>query len=1245
MQRLNGVVGFRIAEGSWHAAAVRVAQVLGLSLLMVFVSCLSLLAQGNAGRILGTITDQTGGAIAGANVTITDVARGTNRVLITDDAGSYNAPNLIPGNYTVKAEDKGFKTVERQNVILEVGGDLRVDLTLQPGEQTQTITVTEAIPLVNTTSAELGGTLQNETINNLPLNGRNFENLLTLRPGVTIYPGGGGWTQSTNGVRAHDNVYLVDGVNSNDPWMAQSMMNAGAAAGDADTILPIDAIDEFKTEINPRAEYGWKPGAVVNVGIKSGTNSVHGTAYAYGRSDAFDARDYFNPAPGLKSPLNFEQWGATVGGPIKKDKIFYFLNFEEQRYSVGSPASHHFPITAAGVADPNSSLAASNLIGACQAENTAGKLTALSAQLAGLSGPGSATPCTPLSNFPGLFPTNAGPTTTALLDVIGSNRIDAGLAKIDYHINDKNELHGSYFISPGNGLLVDDSANQINPLWLTAQYARTQIGSGNWTWTPNSTWVNEFRVGYSHYYQSFLSGDSAENPANYSFNGSTYHIFTGQTNPIYFGLPRIRIRSFSNFQLGASWPKIVGPDSNLQILDHISYLRGNHSFKFGGEVLILKNVSNVTANAKGPIRFGTLQSYFAGVPNQAAFLSGSLQRDMSSRGYAAFFQDDWRIKPRLTVNLGIRYEINTVPTEAHNLIGNFDPASPTGFVQGSTYNDDYRNFSPRLGLAWDVNGNGRTVIRAGGSLIYEQLSNDVFNNVANVLGLRSVPTGVALFANGQQIPNTGKINAAVTNYNGTAALTGGSPGDIAFDWQNNSSSLPIYRASPACGDGSVEFPAGTGFFPGPCSAVGVNPNLRTPYVTTWTLGIQRAITDNMSIEVAYVGDHGTKLVALNDANLAPVGAGWTPAAIAACLNPAALYQSCSSDPGAEQSARPFNTKFPYLQYIDIFSNRDYSNYNGLQTTLTQRTSHGLSFTFGYTYSHSLDIASDNWGTQHVPIQPNNNLLYASSDTDIRHRATLSLTYAFPGKKGFGQLLEGWSLNSIVTLQSGLPWWAQDTSNDFTGTGEVGQNGTTDGQGEQWSFFGNPADFTEIHGFTSFNGGALNGGGGLPYFGPNPNFDGVTNFDPSTNATCNAAARKLDGGAQTGLAQAALFTTGCFASPNGRSVLIPPAFGTLGNAGRNIWRDTGFKNWDLSITKSFKFKERLTAQFRAEAFNVLNHVTFANPYGGQGGGSTDNDPSAGAIFGCGCVTADTGGSNPVLGSGGPRAIQLGLKLIF
>ena len=306
----------------------------------------TMFAQGNAGRISGAVTDQTGSAIVGASVIVTDVERGISRNLVTDQAGQYFAPNLLPGMYKVRAEAKGFKSVERPNTQLEVGNDVRIDLVLPAGNVSEVVEVMDEIPLVDNTSATLGGTITNQTINDLPLNGRDYQKLLTLRPGVMIYPGGGGWDQSANGVRPESNAYIVDGMTDDEPFSALSVINAPGLVGDAVTVIPIDAIQEFNTQINAKAEYGWKPGAIITVGLKSGTNDIHGTAYAFGRSDSFDARNYFNPGPQPKTPLDFKQFGATGGGAIIKDKLFYFVGYEAQRYTVGNSFVVSVPTTA-----------------------------------------------------------------------------------------------------------------------------------------------------------------------------------------------------------------------------------------------------------------------------------------------------------------------------------------------------------------------------------------------------------------------------------------------------------------------------------------------------------------------------------------------------------------------------------------------------------------------------------------------------------------------------------------------------------------------------------------------------------------------------------------------------------------------------------------------------------------------------------------------------------------------------------
>jgi hypothetical protein len=1223
--------------------------------------------QANEGRITGTITDQTGGAISGATVTVMDVERGLNRTLITDGAGLYNAPNLLPGSYAVRAEAQGFKKIEQQNVTLQVGKEVRVDLTLQPGEVTQTITITEAPPLVETTNATLGGTLSNQNINDLPLNGRNYINLLTLRPGMQVYPGGGSAARSANGLRPEDIGYLVDGVRNDDPYTGSSVTNAVIPAGDASTSLPIDAIQEFNTEQNPKAEFGWKPGAIVNAGIKSGSNTIHGSAFAFGRDTVLDARNFFNqasqsncvatPAICNKAPVALEQYGASLGGAIKKDKLFYFVNYEGQHYTVGSTLSLNAPFTVTAPGGPNAS---TSLVDACNVLNPghvpfgqAGNgVTPLSAQIAGLNSDCSVKPPNytpgPSESF---FPANSG-TGLLPLGLISTNSQKNGVAKLDYHINDKHALTGTYFNGQGGGIW-NDGAYQLGlpgattSPWMSNLYGYVQLGSGAWTWAPTSTAVNEVRVGYVHFHQFYDSVDATVNPLSYGIN-------TGVTDPRFFGFPFIRINPFSsgNFRLGGNWPKHPGPTGALDISEQFSVLRGKHAFKFGGEAVLNTADVFVTANGKGSIRFSNLSNFLAGTIRSNGSLSqilvGDPRRYLSNQGYAGFAQDDWHVKPRLTVNLGLRYELQTVLKDRDNKLGNFDPNSTTGLVQvgfgeAAAFQGDHNNFSPRVGFAWDVRGNGKTVVRGGGSIMYEQLPYSVFIAVGNQLGLNQVPTGATQVfcsanpcVNGStQVtrPGPGNMGVLTVSLKGSDGLTCG--------WQNNGvvGACPQFGNSPTtpatvfpasvfglrCGDGQTFIPAGATnpvTDPVPCNTEAIDPNLRLPYVSTWSLGIQRAITNDLSLEVNYVGNHGTKFLGFADINQPPLGTGWTAARLATCLASAGdstPYDGCGSlpntgpDRAAEQAGRPFNGKFPYLAQIDRLSNIDKSNYHGLHVTLTQRPKHGLSFLLGYTYAHALDNASANFGSNFLPLDSAHPAgMYGNSDFDVRHRFTLTTTYVLPGKKGMGQLLEGWQLNSLVTIQGGAPWTAQDLTNDLSGTGQVSE---LDTYGQFWDIVGSPSAFKS-------------GPAALPF------------FSGSSNAACQAQAAAMDGGALVGPAQAALANNGCYAQ--GGTLLLPPAFGTYGNSGRGSFRGPGFKDWDLSVVKDERFKERLTAQFRAEFFNVLNHPNFYNPTGPAGAGF--NDPT-GKSFGCGCNTPDQASPNPVLGTGGSRSLQLGLKLIW
>ena len=1155
-----------------HTAPARKMMCLLGALLGVLFSA-SLFAQANFGRILGTVTDQTGAVLPGATVSVIDTQRGLARTLTTDQAGEYNAPTLTPGTYTVRVEVKGFKILEQHNIALEVGKEVRVDLTPQPGDQAQTVTVSESIQLVDTTSATLGGTVSNADINNMPLNGRNYQNLLALRPGVTVQAGGGPWTQSTNNVRPDETGWLMDGILSANFYDARPVANQPSPLTDGATIVPIDAIQEFNVEENPKAEFGWKPGAVVNVGIRSGTNSLHGSAYAFGRDVNWDARNFFNSPPAEKVPTELEQFGGVVGGRIKKDKLFFFGGYEGLRSNVGNNLGTAVPETGAQpTPDPKHSL-----VDAIAALQKAGVTpSSVSLKIAG---------CTlaPISCTGGLYQ-GAQPNTTSYNSTFPNTNIsDNGIGKLDYRINDKNSINGMLWTGDYKANGMDHPL--VNQAFTNSYLIRTWTTVSNWIWTPSSRLVNEARFGLNRawYVNDLIDG-------NVLADGKGYPINTGVTAP--GGLPIITVSGYG--QLGgwrnrpSSWLS-----QDYHYLDNVSYLMGKHNLKVGGEFTHIRVLQNLNGAGRGQIDFKggktsqipnsfPLEDFLAGNPTQGQVLVGDAARQMNWASTSVFFQVDWRVTRKLMLNLGMRYEYKQPIKEVHSLWGNFDPAR--GLVQqgqagvgDSIWKPDHGNFSPRAGFAWDISGKGTTVVRGGGSMIYstliaaefmqqQGLQNTTSNNVA------ANPTGACItsVAPGVSCPQT---------FGGTIQLGNASFTPANLNW--NGVVFPS-GAVLACSKGSK------------CNVFGVDSNLKTPYVINYSLGIQHAFSGDLSLEVGYVGTHGDNLLGITDIN--------------------------QIDPAT--GVRPYAAAFPYLKWINYVTNYGRSNYNSLQTTLSKRVSHGLSFTAGYTYGHGLDNGSLNRAGSLPQDSRHPDAEYASGDFDIRHRLTLTTTYAIPGKKGFGQLLEGWKINSIVQLQSPQPWLVNDGGNDFSGSGDTA---------DRWNFYGNPSDFKS-------------GSSSFPYCA-SPTDCSVTSgisqitthFSPSASgalwAQCTAVAPD----------PSTLATGGCFVV--GKSVMTPPKSGTFGTMGRNIFRDSGYKNWDLSIFKDFRYKERYGVEFRAEFFNVLNHPSIANPYGSVSGGAGGNDPSSGTLFGCGCGTPDGPAGNPLVGSGGPRDLQLGLKITF
>ncbi len=1129
--------------------------------LLVLICAAGLSAQTSQGRILGTVTDASGAVVINAKVMITNPATGTVRNIATSAAGEYAAPNLEPGSYVVAVTATGFEKAQHTAVRLEVAKDVRVDFKLVPGAITETMVVTGEAPMVDTTSDVLGVTFSNQAINELPLLGRDFQNLAVLQPGIQRTPGGGFLSINANGNRPEDNNFIVDGLDDNDAYYGTTVINAEGVQGTPATHLPIDAIQEFNVQSSPEAQYGFKPGAIINVGIKSGTNSFHGSSYYFNRNAALDARNWFNPAPNPLAALILNQFGASAGGPIVKNKLFIFGNYEGVRDKVGNPLAVQTPVTVS-IGDPTTSIV--DAFAEC--------------------GPGGAQPygpCTTTSQqLATLLPANPGPTSTVNLDFNNLNREDNGILKVDYHFSDKNTFVGTYFI--GDSVQTEEDTTVTNPLFLSQAVTRAQVVGGGWIWSPTATFTNQARVGYNRFWQKDVVADSNTNPTAFGLN-------TGVTDPINFGLPEIRITGFVQHTLGGneSWPLYTTPNQTLQFTDNATYVTGKHNLNFGGEFRTgsTDNVRNTFGS--GEIRFSGLEQFVAGDVRSSGnyVFVGSSHRVVSQKSIGVFVEDNWRVLPRLTVNAGLRYDLSLPIHEQHNLLSNFDPN--VGLVQvgrqiSKPYNTDYHNFSPRLSVAWDTRGNGRTIVRAGGGIIYEipHISVYIGQNNTNASGLALNPTGVA--------------GAPVGSGGGTIAAATISP-DPSMMSANWASGAPVFGnlaiSNLACSDPTVTGNA--------CPVFGTANNLSTPYVINWNLNVEQSLWQNAAMTIAYVGNRGDKLYSIRDIN----------------------QNVFANDQGAisgnypdEQTGRPFYSRFPTLSNIYILGNGDNSIYNGLQVTVKQRTSKGLYFVAGYTWSHAIDDSSSNrqFNIQNSfdPAAERSN-----ADSDIRNRFTLATTYQIPAVTGHAQMLQGWSVNGIFTAQGGSPIFFYDSSNDISFTGSFN---------DRWDISGDPSN---LHWSKNIP---------IPYIDPSTFTTDSNGNVIGGNQQCINAAFAAGGQAAVNQLNGGVYgiTGGCYVQ-NG-TVLTPPAPGTFGNMRRNVVYGPGFVNLDFSVIKLFKFGERFTLQLRGEVFNILNHPNFADPV---------HDLSNGAGLGLAQYTPDVAASNPVIGSGGSRHIQLGLKVIW
>lgn len=445
-------------EGVWFSAI----------LLTFLLATLPTFSQVNQGEILGTITDTSGAVIPNAAVAITNTQTNVSNTITTDSAGAYALPDLLPGVYTVRVSLQGFQTAVHGGIELEVGKQLRIDFVLKPGAVAQTVEV-NGTPLVETTSNTLGGTLSDQQVVDLPLNGQDYENLVVLRPGMQRSPGGGFHSSSSNGLRLDQSNYNIDGIDNNDPFYGAPVVNQTGINGAPATEMPIDALQQFNVEEQPQANSGYEPGAVISLQLKSGTNEFHGDVYDFERNSYFDARNNFDVVGTPQTPVVFHQFGGTLGGPIKKDKLFFFMAYQGQRSKVGNTYTTSIPlsVSAGGAGNP--------AISVPDAES------GLAAQ--GLS-------VSPVSlNLLKIYPANTSGSIFVPLGFPNTTRMDNGVVHVDYHMNDHQSIDGSWFI--GNSSQIEQGAPSVSPLFVGTAQNEANVVGGTWTDIISSSLVNQ----------------------------------------------------------------------------------------------------------------------------------------------------------------------------------------------------------------------------------------------------------------------------------------------------------------------------------------------------------------------------------------------------------------------------------------------------------------------------------------------------------------------------------------------------------------------------------------------------------------------------------------------------------------------------------------------------------------------------------------------------------------------------------
>ena len=939
-------------------------------------------AQTFRGTILGTVTDTSGAAILNAKVSALNVATGVERTTETNGDGSYLIPELPVGTYKVTITLSGFQTTVTNGVVVDVAAQRRVDAVLKPGQMNQQVVVEgETLPQVDTTTNTLGGILTQDDVKDLPINGRDYTKLIYLNPGVAGSPDqisdspGSFGEFSMNGARGRSNNYLLDGTDMNDGYRNDPAINQAGVFGTPSAILPIDAVAELNVLSNYQPEYGRNAGAVVNIVTKSGTNAFHGDVFDYFRNDALDARNFFDPVGTHKAVFHNNQFGGSLGGPIVKDKTFFFADYEGQREGVGVVTLACVPTGTAADGSLDPSQASNPVIESLLARHP-----------------------WPAPNLGGACP-NASVTSPSF------NNLSSVIGKIDHNFNQNNILTGRYFFGDSTQsfpLALTASGGQL-PGFNTLTPTRVQLVSISYVHVFSPSVVNDLRYGWNRFAEGFFPQDQNFHPSSIGLCAGSVVAQCSGSGPADSGLPIITVGSFAQLGATSSVPR-HRVDSNNQLIDGLSWKIGKHDLRFGFEFRRTSVSQFFDKYFRGRLEFLTLADFLAGNVNTAfgksIQYSGDSTRNTYENSYGLYAQDSFRLTQRITLNYGLRWDYLGVVAEKNNLFSNFDTTTgqlvqvgPGGLSQ--LYKPDYKNFSPRLSIAWDVFGTGKTVVRSGFGLFFDAFSQDMF------LGHLPYPP---FFDPGPAYNNIGPKPIISAAANGTIV-----------------SGVPVY-AAPSCS--SVE-----------CDIFGFDRNIKTPYMENYNLNIEQQISSKVVLQVGYVGSQGHRLFRFFDISQP------SQATITAC-DLGAPGSGCTA--GIHDFSVPRTFGLPDGSfYIMQENSTGKSNYNSLQASLRVNGWHGITSIVNYVWSHSLDNSSDGEDFEPNAAQPNDstrpNLEYGNSNFDIRNRFTWVFAYDLPKMGGGWQKLKnGWGLGSTLSLQDGQPFQLNynfGPSNDYSGSGE------------------------------------------------------------------------------------------------------------------------------------------------------------------------------------------------------------------